>query len=292
MSDSLSASARSTGHRLRFAKAHAYGNDFLYVEGRYVRGVALPALARAICDRQTGVGADGLIVFDATADGAAMTLFNADGSRAEVSGNGIRGLAAWLLRDGDRDAVVIRTDAGDKRLVRTARAGARHTFRASMGAPSDIHRRRIVAGGEAVDVVVLAMGNPQCVLLGPLPAQERFRRVGAALEWHPSFPSGTNVEFAEVESPDRLRILIWERGCGPTRSSGTGSCAAAVAAAAFGGAARDVEVVAPGGAQRVEWRDDGVYLTGWAELVCEGEWLGDLTLDAPTAETGQVEGPS
>jgi diaminopimelate epimerase len=87
------------------------------------------------------------------------------------------------------------------------------------------------------------------------------------------FPEGTNVEFAEVEAPDRVRILIWERGCGPTASSGTGSCAALVAAAAFGGAAREAEIIAPGGGQHVEWLDDDVYLTGWAEIICEGQWL-------------------
>jgi len=110
------------------------------------------------------------------------------------------------------------------------------------------------------------------VVLGPIPDDERFRRLGAALEHHALFPHGTNVEFATVESQRRVKILIWERGCGPTQSSGTGSCATLVAAAAFGGAARDAEVVAPGGTQRVEWLDDGVYLTGWAEMICEGEW--------------------
>jgi diaminopimelate epimerase len=87
------------------------------------------------------------------------------------------------------------------------------------------------------------------------------------------FLERTNVEFAQVDAPDQVRILIWERGVGPTLSSGTGSCAALIAAASYGGANRDADVVAPGGAQRVEWRDDSVYLTGWAEIVCEGEWL-------------------
>jgi diaminopimelate epimerase len=87
------------------------------------------------------------------------------------------------------------------------------------------------------------------------------------------FPSGTNVEFAQVDARDRVRILIWERGVGPTTSSGTGSSAAAVAAAAHGGAARALDVIAPGGTQRVEWHEDGVYLTGWAEVVLEGQWL-------------------
>jgi len=117
------------------------------------------------------------------------------------------------------------------------------------------------------------------VVLGPLPQDERFRRLGASLERHPMFREGANVEFAEVEARESVRILIWERGVGPTSSSGTGSCAALVAAAAFGGAARDADVIAPGGTQRVEWLDDNVYLTGWAEVLAEGEWLRAL----PTA---------
>jgi len=92
------------------------------------------------------------------------------------------------------------------------------------------------------------------------------------------FPAGTNVEFVQVDAPDRIRILIWERGVGPTSSSGTGSSASAVAAAAYGGAARSIDVMAPGGIQHVEWREDGVYLTGWAEIVLDGHWLGAAAL--------------
>jgi diaminopimelate epimerase len=114
------------------------------------------------------------------------------------------------------------------------------------------------------------MGNPQLVVLGPLPDDRRFATLGPALERHADFPAGTNVEFAFVETPTRVRIRIWERGVGPTESSGTGSCAAAVAAAAHGGAARRLEVVAPGGTQLVEWTDAGVRLTGWAEIICDG----------------------
>ena len=260
---------------LRFAKAHAYGNDFLYVEKSLVQNVALVPLARAMCDRHTGIGADGLILYAPSPEGASMTLLNADGSPAEVSGNGLRGLAALLLRNTDRADVTIGTAAGDKRLSRIERRGSRQTFRAAMGAPSDVRQVSLMAGGETLSTVILGMGNPQCVVLGPLPDEARFRRLGPALEHHSKFPEGTNVEFAMVESPERVRILIWERGCGPTLSSGTGSCAAAVAAAAFGGASREVEIVAPGGSQRVEWLADSVYLTGWAEVVCEGDWLAD-----------------
>ena len=260
---------------MRFTKAHAYGNDFLYVEQADVDGAALDALAREMCDRHTGVGADGLIVYRRTASGASMVLLNADGSRAEVSGNGVRALGALLLRadTADRAEVVIQTAAGDKRLVRTGREGTRDVFRAAMGAPAELAQRSISAAGETLPIITLNMGNPQCVLIGALPDQTRFRRIGGALERHQAFAGGTNVEFAEVEAPDRVRILIWERGVGPTTSSGTGSCAALVAAAAYGGAARDAAVIAPGGSQRVEWLSDGVYLTGWAEVVFEGEWL-------------------
>jgi diaminopimelate epimerase len=263
---------------MRFTKGHAYGNDFLYVEKASVAGAALDTLARELCDRHTGIGADGLIVYERTPDGASMRLFNADGSRAEVSGNGVRVLAALVVRDRtDSSApITIHTEAGPKRLERTGRSGSRQTFRTAMGPPRDLRQVAIHAGGESLSAVVLDMGNPQCVLLGALPDENRFRRVGAALEHHEMFPEGTNVEFAHVETPGTVRILIWERGVGPTSSSGTGSCSALVAAAAFGGASRDAEVIAPGGGQRVEWCEDSVYLTGWAEILFDGEWLRGL----------------
>ena len=155
-----------------------------------------------------------------------------------------------------------------------AREGERYTFRAAIGQPTNLRQTTIEAAGESVTASVLEVGNPQCVVLGPLPDVDRFNRLGPALSTHPMFPSGTNVEFAHIEAPDRVRILVWERGVGPTTSSGTGSSAAAVAAAAHGGASRSIEVVAPGGAQHVEWREDGVFLTGWAEVILEGYWTG------------------
>jgi len=260
---------------IRFAKAHAYGNDFLYVDKGDINGVALPALAREICERHTGIGADGLIVYGRTAVGATMELYNADGGRAEVSGNGVRALAALLLLGDDRDgaAVTITTEAGPKRVTRAGVTDHRPTFRTAMGLPLDVKRVAIDAAGESVDAVVMNFGNPQCIVLGPQPTDERFHRLGAALEKHAFFPDATNVEFATVEAPGTVRIRIWERGVGPTTSSGTGSCASLVAAVQFGGASRDAIVIAPGGAQHVEWRDDSVYLTGWAEVVGEGEWF-------------------
>jgi diaminopimelate epimerase len=203
-----------------------------------------------------------------------MRLLNADGSHAEISGNGLRCLAAWMARQVDASGLEIDTDAGLKRLEVIARAGARVTFRAAMGQPEHVREERLDAGGELVTAITLRMGNPQCVVLGEA-SVERLHALAAPLSVHPHFPAGTNVELAHVEAMDRVRILIWERGVGPTQASGTGACAAAVAAMLHGGTSRDVLVESPGGTQRVEWREDGVYLTGWAEVVAEVRWLLD-----------------
>jgi diaminopimelate epimerase len=263
---------------MRIVKAHAYGNDFLLMAEQEVPPSAdRPALSRALCERHRGVGADGLITYSEGPRGARMQLLNADGSYSEVSGNGVRCLAALVaraerLRAGA--AVTIDTDAGRMTLELLDTADGRHTFRTGLGQPADLRQVEISVLDDTLTASVLRMGNPQCVVLGPLPTPERFDRLGPALSTHAMFPAGTNVEFAHVEAPGRVRILIWERGVGPTTSSGTGSSASAVAAAAHGGANRTVDVVAPGGTQRVEWREDGVYLTGWAEIMLEGEWMG------------------
>lgn len=255
-------------------KAHAYGNDFLLCEAPASLENA-EALARRWCDRHRGAGADGLILFQPTADGASMRLLNADGSYSEISGNGIRCLAALLAsRTAARRSFVIHTDAGAKQLEVIARDGARITFRAAMGPPEHI-KQVSLGGSERCTVTTLRVGNPQCVMLVSARdlTEANLHRFGPFLTSHPHFPAGTNVELASVEAPDRVRILIWERGVGPTEASGTGACAAAVAAAAQGGASRDVHVHSPGGIQRVEWRDEGLYLTGAAELICEIRWL-------------------
>ena len=262
--------------QVRVCKAHAYGNDFLFTPRSDASG-DLRALARAVCHRHHGIGADGLIVYDLRERGATMTLFNADGSPSELSGNGLRCLAALVARAQRLQAgatVTIDTDAGVKTLDLLEARGEVYTFRAALGPPTDIRQAQIPVLGETVTASVLGVGNPQCVVLGPLPDADRFNRLGPALSTHAMFPAGTNVEFAHVEAPDRVRILIWERGVGPTTSSGTGASASAVAAAAHGGAARAVDVMAPGGTQRVEWKEDGVYLTGWAAFVLDGEWTG------------------
>lgn len=261
---------------MRIVKAHGFGNDFLLVQEQEVAGAPdCASIARELCDRHRGVGADGLILFSEGPRGATMRLLNADGSFSEVSGNGVRCLAAWLARTRGMkpsESIDIETDAGVKVLELLAQEGRRLTFRAAMGVPENIARESIDVDGTSVDAITLRVGNPQCVVLGAV-TEERLHSIAAKLAVHPRFPQGTNVELARVDAPDRVRILIWERGVGPTEASGTGACAAAVAAMQFGGASRDVQVVSPGGAQRVEWRDTGLFLTGWAEVVFEGQWL-------------------
>jgi diaminopimelate epimerase len=257
-------------------KAHAYGNDFLLTPEQDVPpGTDRPALARELCDRHRGIGADGLITYADGPRGARMALLNADGSYSEVSGNGVRCLAAWLARTRGLkpgQSVDVETDAGTKTLALLSSEGRRLTFRAAMGQPEQVQQRIIDVDGTPVTAVTLRVGNPQCVVLGDV-TEERLHTIASKLAVHPVFPEGSNVELAKVEALDRVRILIWERGVGPTEASGTGACAAAVAAMSYGFAQRDVQVTSPGGTQRVEWTDGGLFLTGWAEVVFEGRWV-------------------
>lgn len=254
----------------------AHGNDFLLVnEAELPPGIDRVEMARAVCRRAPGPGADGLIFFSnggrPGVSSARMHLRNADGSYSEVSGNGVRCLGAWIAdRQNlpDNAEITIVTDAGPKVLTLLERDGRRFRFRTAMGAPVNVRRLMLDVDGEPLDVATLNVGNPQCVVLDRCD-EASLHRLGGKIAVHPHFPEGTNVEFLRVDSPSALSILIWERGVGPTASSGTGTCASAVAAACFAGASRDVQVTAPGGTQRVEWRDDGMWLTGWAEVVQE-----------------------
>ena len=277
----------ATSRHVRLVKAHAYGNDFLIVEAAALRASGLrqsdAEFARRVCDRHRGFGADGLLITERRPRAATMRLLNADGSPSEVSGNGLRCLAAWVARSESLQPgakVTIDTDAGPKQLellemtsgfISGQNDNRSFHFVAEMGEPTELRKVTLPVGDEKLDAIVMRVGNPQCVVLGPA-TEERLAKYGLALATHPFFPAGTNVEFAEVVGPAAVRILIWERGVGPTESSGTGTCAAAVAAAAFGGTDRTLDVTAPGGTQRVEWTDAGVRLTGWAELVGELDW--------------------
>jgi diaminopimelate epimerase len=269
---------------VRIIKAHAFGNDFLLLdEAQVPSGADRASLARDLCERHRGIGGDGLIIYNPrdpndlgeTGTGpVSMALLNADGSYSEVSGNGVRCLAAWIAeRAGAPPGTEIHvdTDAGRKRLALLERSGTELIFRAAMGQPEAVAMARLDVDGETVDAVTLRIGNPQCVVIGAV-THQRLHSLASKLAVHPHFPHGTNVELAAVEAPDRIRILIWERGVGPTEASGTGACAAGVAAMTYGGADRDVAILSPGGSQRVEWHEDGLYLTGSAEIIAVCEW--------------------
>jgi diaminopimelate epimerase len=261
---------------MTIVKAHALGNDFLLIDA-YDVSVLADAFdfARSVCDRHRGIGADGLISYQVREDDTvSMQLFNADGSFSEVSGNGVRCLAAWIAASRSFEpgmSIAIETDAGVKILELLGIDQGRYTFRAAMGQPEQIQRVPIAVQGETIDAITMRVGNPQCVVLGAV-TEERLHTIAAGLAVHPHFPQGTNVELATVEARNRVRILIWERGVGPTEASGTGACAAAVASIRYGGAQPDVQIVSPGGTQRVEWRDEGLFLTGWAEIIAECRW--------------------
>jgi diaminopimelate epimerase len=268
---------------IEFVKAHACGNDFLIVEAAQVAGRNLAQLARELCSRTTGIGADGVEYLTRTSDREGrIRLHNADGSHGEISGNGTRCVAAWLayqggLRPGDE--VRIGTDAG----VRIGRLesvdGAEFCFTTAMGVPA-VERKTVKLGtGHAVEGAVVAMGNPQFVAMvdgedfGT--AGRTWQEVGEAICTHPDFPAQTNVEFVRRIADDRIEIRIYERGVGPTSSSGTGTSASAAAMMALEGAPRRLRVLAPGGEQVVEWPSAGeeLQLTGPAVIVARGQWL-------------------
>ena len=263
---------------LNFVKAHAYGNDFVFVELNECKSLDLSTVSRSACDRTRGIGADGVIYFQLTESGAEMKLFNADGSYAELSGNGLRCLGAVISEarfNGERengDEIVIQTDAGVRTLELLDNSKHRYTFRAAMGEPVGLRQKQLNVNGELVPVIVLSVGNPQCIVLTPDLNEVRFRRLGPLLATHQEFPSGTNVAFVHVKRSDCAKVLIWERGVGPTEASGTGACASAVAAAAYGGSSRSLDVVSPGGSQHVDWQDSGIFLTGWAQITVRGRW--------------------
>jgi diaminopimelate epimerase len=276
---------------MNFAKLQACGNDFLVaVSADLPAGVEPGRVAARLCDRHYGAGADGVTLVTRTAAGWASRIFNADGSEAEVSGNGTRCVAAWLDRAGhwpaDAEHVDIATAAGVKRVRRAGGAGL---YEMEMGVPRlasgevpmaiDPPVERVVGYPVVVDgvehaVTAVSVGNPHCsILLDDLDAVD-FRAVGALLERHALFPERVNVEFVQVLAPDRIRARFWERGVGETLSSGTGSCAAAVASALSGRSGRSVEVETPAGPLRVTWREaDGVLLlTGPAQWLYTGRW--------------------
>ena len=290
-----------------FTKAHACGNDFLMVNLEDARGYDLAALTQRLCERNTGIGADGVEYFEWTADRAGrIRLHNADGSVAEISGNGTRCVAAWMAEErGARpgDELSIETDAGVRICtiedVRDSdEGGPAYLVTSDMDEPEFREQTVELSDGTVIEGVYVSMGNPHFVIV--LPRGEvssgsntpedgiagldfsvsgrDWAEVGEEICFHPDFPAQTNVEFVHVlsalsQTTSQVAIRIFERGVGPTSSSGTGTSASATAVIGVHGAAHEVEVIAPGGAQTVRWKGAGshLFLTGPATLVARGE---------------------
>ncbi|HEY6490579.1 MAG TPA: diaminopimelate epimerase [Terracidiphilus sp.] len=295
-----------------FTKAHACGNDFLIVNHDDVRSYDLALLSQRLCARNTGLGADGVEYFEWTGDTSGrIHLRNADGSEAEISGNGTRCVAAWMAEERNvqpGDILSIETDAGPRvctidEFRDSDMGGPTAMITTDMGEPEFEKQTVELSDGTSIDGVFVSTGNPHFVivmprmdldLLGggsPLDATERalatlrfsindrpWDDIGAEICLHPDFPDQTNVEFVHIlgsasEPIDLIAIRIYERGVGPTSSSGTGTSAAATALIGMYEAHSELEVIAPGGAQTVRWNGPGesLFLTGPASLVARGE---------------------
>jgi diaminopimelate epimerase len=261
-----------------FVKAHACGNDFLIVEEELVQG-RHAAMARKFCARNTGVGADGIEFLERRADGSMfLRLFNADGSEAELSGNGTRCVAAWLAELEGLMEVALGTHGGVRRCKVMRRDGAAWWVESGMGVPRVMPRRIEIAGVDGVvEGAMVNMGNPHFVVFVE---REDFgshgmtwQALGERIGLDPMFRFGTNVEFVRVMAEDAIAFRIWERGVGPTMSSGTGTSASAAAAMALRGVGRSLTAHAEGGTQTVVWpsNDAELMLTGPAEIICQGE---------------------
>lgn len=287
---------------MRFTKMHGLGNCYIYVNC-FEEQVANPsALARAVSDRNTGVGSDGLILIcppSQQADGthktpdARMEMYNMDGSRGRMCGNAIRCVAKYVYDHGlsRSNPMRIETDAGLRALDLTFSGGKVTHARVDMGrprlAPEDLPVRLSpgqmidypieVLGRKAASMTCVSMGNPHAVIHGvPLSALTPglLEEAGRKIECHDLFPERANVHFAEFPNPREIRVLVWERGSGATAACGTGACACCVAGVLTGRCERKVTVHLPGGPLEIEWResDDHVFMTGPAVEIFSGDW--------------------
>ncbi len=256
---------------IAFTKASACGNDFLIIDGTQAPS-PLETLTQQICDRHNGVGADGVEwLFPAGDADMEARLINADGSAAEISGNGTRCVAAHLCAENQKELAVIRTGAGLKTCRLVARRGNRFEFETGMGIPQVGGERTIRTSFGEVKGTPVSMGNPHLVVFVS-EFWPNWQERAAQIQSDPSFTQGVNIELVVTSNRQDIDVRFFERGVGETQSSGTGSCAAAVASIRSGRADSPVRVHAPGGTQVVRFEQE-VFLQGPAQLVCRGEFF-------------------
>jgi diaminopimelate epimerase len=263
---------------ISFVKAHACGNDFLIVEEPLDGRHSHSEIARVLCARNTGVGADGIEYLSLSNNGGyAIRLFNADGSEAEISGNGTRCVAAHLAQQEDSDEIAIRTHAGVRRCRILERDHPRYRIATEMGIPTVRPKTILLKDGTAVAGLSVSIGNPHFVVFADAADFRCFGRswqqLGEEICVHGDFPEGTNVEFVRVIDTNTIEFRIYERGVGPTQSSGTGTSASAAASIQMRAVSRRLTVISEGGEQTVDWPDDhaNLLLTGPAEIIAQGE---------------------
>ena len=255
-----------------FLKASACGNDFLLIDGQFAP-LDIGEFTRRVCDRHDGVGADGVEwMFPHPSADVEIRLINADGSEAEISGNGTRCVAAQICAERKKEKITIQTGAGLKTCMLTATQAPEYEFEIAMGEAVVEKELAVAISTGEVRGIPVSMGNPHFVVFGQ-EFSPGWQETGGEIQRGSAFKQGVNVEFVVADSMHKVTARFFERGVGETRSSGTGSCASAVAAMATGRAESPVQVHAPGGVQTV--RQDGAqtFLRGWARLVCRGELI-------------------
>jgi diaminopimelate epimerase len=273
-----------------FVKSDGLGTDYVVVDGARL-GVALtPERVRLLCDRHVGLGSDGILELDARGR-LFVKIWNPDGSEAERSGNGLRIAAKFVAEYGyaTEDAFMLETVAGPVATRVFRKDGRVNAVRLEMGRGEiDRSRKTLNVLGESLDVTVVSVGNPHCVVFGQPMTRERLFALGPAIENHAAFPNRINVQLAEPAGRDRVRILVWERGAGHTLASGTSSCAVAVACYDRGLIDGKVTIEMEGGTLDVEvGKDLAIVMTGPVEEV----FAGNLSPDLRVRLEGMKQGP-
>ncbi len=258
---------------LRFRKMHGLGNDFVVIDARGGRDPVTPDLARRLGDRHRGVGFDQLAVIRDGEDAPRIDFWNADGSPAAACGNATRCVAHLLMRETGARRLALRTGRG----LLAAEAEDDGRIRVNMGAPVEDWRAIPLAAAADLDALPLegapsavGMGNPHCVFVVTDAEAAPVEAWGPRIEHDPLFPERTNVEFVQVLDRETIRMRVWERGLGVTLACGSGACAAVVATARRGLTGRRVTVLLDGGPLGIDWRGDGVWMTGPVAEVFEG----------------------
>jgi diaminopimelate epimerase len=263
-----------------YTKSHGLGNDYIVIDPKDVPFEVTADAVRLICDRNRGVGSDGILLVSPS-DGAdfGLRILNPDGSEAEKSGNGVRIYAKFLREHGytDQDRFTLHTLGGRVTCVLEHQNGTVAQITVDMGKARFDPLDFIEVDGRRFEVTFVSVGNPHCVIVVPDLEAIDIHALGPKIETHPAFPNRTNVQFAQVMSRREVRILIWERGAGYTLASGSSSCAVAAACHRKGLIDRDVTIAMPGGELSIQIGEDGeIRMRGPVEEICTGDISPDL----------------